>query len=357
MTAPLRLPQSDAAPAKPLLALSDIRKSYPTHDGGERVALHGVSLTIGAGETVAVIGLSGSGKSTLAELAAGLDAPCSGVVAFDGVDLAGPHGARARRAIATLGADPDLPQDRTVREIVADRREASAARSAASEIDRLFEMLDLGGDAEAYPRELSDGARRRAALARALAAEPRLLVLDEATSALDPEMEEKFLSSLARSSAELGVSMLLVTHDMTAVTALAPRVVVLDHGLVVEQGGTARLFARPEHAVTRRFAAAATGATLPSFLAGRLLDAPAPGGKALVRLAFEGPGAANPVLTNVARELGFDIGILAGSLGAAGGEPYGVLIVAAPSDEPYFTAVIERVEDAGLGVEVLGFIA
>ncbi|PZQ18162.1 MAG: hypothetical protein DI565_05530 [Ancylobacter novellus] len=356
MNAPLRLsPAPSVDAARPLVRFSDVRKTYRSRAGERRLALDGVSFDLAEGEILAVIGSSGSGKSTIAQLAAGLDAPCAGAVAFGGVDFEA-AGARARRSVAVLGADPDLPPERTVRQILCERYEASGACAEGGAVDRLIALLDLSADADREADELSDGGRRRAALGRALAGEPRLLILDEATSALDPAIVQVFLSALARVNAERRLSIIVISHDMTTVTALAPRVLVLDRGRIVESGPTARVFARPDHPVSRRFAAAATGATLPPFLAERLVETPRPNGKALVRLAFEGAAATRPVLTSVARDLGFDFGILAGSLGAAGGEPYGVLIVAAPSDEPYFTASVERLEDAGLGVEVLGFV-
>ncbi|WP_020179110.1 ATP-binding cassette domain-containing protein [Methylopila sp. M107] len=357
MTTNVRVARSSGI-AEPLLRIEDVRKSYPLRDGSERIALDGVSIEIAEGEILAVVGGAGSGKSTLGLLAAGLESPCSGRVTLDGRDYES-AGAKARRGVATLGADPDLPPGRTVREILAERHDPAGldADETRAAIDTLIDLLELGDDADRLAEELSDGERRRAALGRALAGNPRLLVLDEATSALDPEISATFLEALVRITRDTGLSALLMTHDMTAVTALARRVVVLDRGRVVEQGSTARVFSHPEHPTSRRFAAAATGATLPPFIAAKLQETPSPGGKALVRLAFEGPGATKPVLTSVARELGFDLGILAGSLGAAGGEPYGVLIVAAPSDEPYFTAAIERLEDAELGVEVLGFVS
>ncbi|MGA0532060.1 ATP-binding cassette domain-containing protein [Hansschlegelia sp. KR7-227] len=349
-------PASPLAPAESLLRLSDVHKTFTALTGETRVALDGVSIELRHGEILGLIGSSDSGKSTLGLLAAGLERPTAGQVALDGVDYEA-GGAKLRRAIAVLGPDPDLPPTRSVRDIVVERRDALGAAATPGALERLFELLDLEGDADRPACELSAGHRRRAALARALAGEPRLLILDEATSALDPEIAGTFLTALARLNAEARLTVLLITHDMTAVTALASRVAVLHQGRIVEEGPTARVFARPAHAVTRRFAAAATGATLPPFIAGKLSDTATPGGQALIRLAFEGPSATRPVLTYVARELGFDLGIVAGSLGAAGGAPYGVLIVAAPSDEPYFTAAVERLEDAELGVEVLGFIA
>ncbi|MBB3973779.1 ATP-binding cassette domain-containing protein [Hansschlegelia beijingensis] len=356
MNAPLRLAPTPIF-AEPLLRLQDLHMSYALRDGGERLALAGVSLDLPAGEVLALIGSCGSGKSTLAQLAAGLAAPTAGLVAFEGLDIAA-AGPRARRGIAILDASPDLPCGRTLRDIVAERRAVCAHGQAPGlELARLFELLDMEADLDRYPDELSEGGRRRAALARALAGNPRLLILDEVTAGLDPEVAGFFLTALTRVNAETGLTILLITHDMTAVTAIAPRVAVLDGGRLVEQGSTARVLARPEHPVTRRFAAAATGATLPPFLAEKLQDEPTPRGRALIRLAFEGVSATRPVLTSVARELGFDLGIVAGSLGAAGGEPYGVLIVAAPCDEPYFTAAVERLEDAELAVEVLGFVA
>lgn len=352
MNAPLRLARLPAL-AGSLLTFADVRKLYRGRDGREHVALDGVSLDIAEGEILAVIGMMGSGKSSLARLAAGVEAPSSGMIAIDGVELRVTAGVEPY-GVALLGADPELPAERTVREILAEGRAGVATPRHV--VDHLFELLDLGDDADRFPDELSDGARRRAALARALASSPRLLVLDEATSALDPEIAAQFLEALTRVNAETGVAILIVSHDMTAVTALASRVAVLDAGRIVEQGETARIFATSSHAVTRRFAAAATGATVPPFLASKIAATPTPRGRALLRVAFEGEAATRPVLTYVARELGFDLGIVAGSLGAAGGAPYGVLIVAAPSDEPYYTAAVERLEDAGLGVETLGFV-
>ncbi|RXF72137.1 ATP-binding cassette domain-containing protein, partial [Hansschlegelia zhihuaiae] len=347
MNAPLHAARPAALSARSLLSFDHVHKSFPTRDGAGRVALEDVTLELGEGEILAVVGFAGSGKSTTALLAAGLERPSAGHVLFAGADFE-TAGARVRRGIATLDADPDLPAHLTVREILAERHDPAAQTSDETQaaVDRLIDLLDLGEDADRPAGELSDGGRRRAALGRALASDPRLLVLDEATSALDPEMTATFLAALSRVNEETKLAMLLVTHDMTAVTALAPRVVVLDQGRIVDEGPTARVFARPAHPVSQRFAAAATGATLPPFIARQVGEDPVPGGRALIRLAFDGPAATRPVLTSVARELGFDFGILAGSLGAAGGEPYGVLIIAAPSDEPYFTAAVERLEDA-----------
>ena len=358
MTAPLRLsPAAVATEAAPLIRFSDVRKTYECRAGAGRLALDGVSFELAEGEILAVIGPSGAGKSTIAQLAAGLETPCGGSVAFGGADYEA-AGAKARRGVAVLGADPDLPEGRTVREILTERCEASAVHGlkTCGSVDRLIDLLGFSDDADRISDELSDGGRRRAALGRALAGAPRLLILDEATSALDPAIVETFLATLAQVNLETRISIIVISHDMGPVTTLAPRVIVLDRGKIVEEGPTARVFARPEHPVSRRFAAAATGATLPPFIARRLIEEPSPNGRALIRIAFEGEAATRPVLTSVARDLGFDFGIVAGSLGAAGGEPYGVLIVAAPSDEPYFTASVERLEDAGVGVEVLGFI-
>lgn len=355
MTLPLRS-APERTLANPLLRIAGISKSYPLRDGGERRALDDVALDVGHGEIVAVIGSTGSGKSTLAAIASGLEEPSAGIVELDGVDLHTAH-ARLRRTIAVLDAAPDLQPGKTVREIVLERHDATAHRPDCDKrIERLFDLLGVDEDADRYADELSDGARRRAALARALACEPRLLILDGATTSLAPEVANAFLATLARVNAETKLSILMITHEMTSVLALASRTVVLDEGRVVDENATARLFARPAHPVSRRFAAAATGATLPPFIANQLLEAPKPGGRALLRLGFEGKAATRPVLTSVARELGFDLGILAGSLGEAGGEPFGVLVVAAPADEPYFTASVERLEDAELSVEVLGFV-
>lgn len=348
MTAAL-LARTALLPAEPFVRLDGVRLSYAgTH--GEVVALDGVTLDVAAGEIVAVVGRSGSGKSALLRVVEGREAPSAGQV------YVGNGGGRPR--VGVVARHGSLAADKTLAESLAAPLIALEvpAEDVRDEVERALELAGLVSARDRRPASLSDGERRRAVFARALCAAPDLLLLDEPTAGLDPESAKVLLAAVARACAEGGATALLASHDMAAVAAVAQRVALLDAGRIVEEGPTAQVIARPAYPLTRAFAAAVSGAELPSFLVSKLEPTPRQGGKALLRLAFEGEAATRPVLTQVARELGFDLGIVAGSLGAIGGEPFGVLIVAAPSDEPYYTAAVERLEDAGLGVEALGFV-
>ncbi|GLK80266.1 methionine ABC transporter ATP-binding protein [Methylopila turkensis] len=341
-----------AAPVVPSAAvvrIKDVRLVYRAADGSDVSVLDGVNLEAARGEILAVIGRSGAGKSALLRLVEGRETPDSGAI-----ELAGES-----PTIGVVARHGGLDAKRTLGENLAVRLQAAGhdAATIAREVDHALDLADLASARGRHPAQLSDGERRRAVFARALCGAPDVLLLDEPTAGLDPESARTLLSAVARASKERGATVLLASHDMTAVAAIAHRVAMLDGGRIVEEGPTTQVVARPKRSVTRRFAAAVSGAALPAFLSEKLSQDPTPRGKALLRLAFEGPAATRPVLTEVARELGFDLGIVAGSLGQLGGQPFGVLIVAAPSDEPYFTAACERLEDAGLGVEKLGFVA
>ncbi|WP_020186037.1 ATP-binding cassette domain-containing protein [Methylopila sp. 73B] len=355
MNVPLRAAPLAAAPSPSVpsdhILFEDVRLTYRASDGVEIVALDGVSFSVPRGGVVAVIGPSGAGKSSLLRLAEGRERPTAGRV-----EIAASGGAAP--SVGVLAPHAALDPALTLAENLAAplRRAGRPEPEIAREIEQALHYAGLDAERNRRPGELATGERRRAALARALSGGRDVLLLDEPTSALDPDSAQELLAAVTRASEERGATVLLATHDMAAVTTLAGAVVVIDQGRVVETGRTSRIFSRPEHRVTRRFAAAAPGAALPPFLRGKLKTSPSPQGKALLRLGFEGPAATRPVLTHVARELGFDLGIVAGSMGALSGDPFGVLIVAAPSDEPYFTAAVERLEDNGLAVETLGFV-
>jgi peptide/nickel transport system ATP-binding protein len=231
--------------------------------GDVRHALRGVSLDVEAGETIAVIGESGSGKSTLARLLVGLDTPTSGQVAFDGRPVAGSdrslHWLRRDSGIVFQdpysSLDPRMPVARIVAEplralAIPGDREALVAAALA----------DVGlepGLAGRYPHELSGGQRQRVAIARAIIHRPRLLVGDEPLSALDVTVRAQILDLLRRLRDELGLTILLVSHDLGLVQHFADRVLVMRDGEVVEQGPTASVLADPRHPATRALLAAA----------------------------------------------------------------------------------------------------
>jgi D-methionine transport system ATP-binding protein len=181
-----------------------------------------------------------------------------------------------------------------------------------------------------------------------------VLLSDEATSALDPETTRSILDLLTKINVELGLTILLITHDMSVIRRVAHEVAVLDGGQIVERGKVFDVFTRPQHAVTRSFLAEETGRTLPPYVAERLRPAPIPGGQAVIRILFRGPHATDPILSRLSREAGTDLNILAGTVDEIAGQPYGTLVVGIAAGS--LTSALAYLAARGLEAEVIGHL-
>ena len=243
-----------------LVELRDVVKEFPGARRGDPVqrAVDGVDLRVEQGEIFAIIGYSGAGKSTLVRLVNALEPVTSGSVVVDGVDVT-TLSERALRelrlGIGMVFQQFNLMESRTVWGNLAFPLTV-AGRSRKEQQQRISELLHFVGLADkAHARvdELSGGQKQRVGIARALATNPRLLLADEATSALDPETTRDVLDLLAKVNRELGITILLITHEMDAVRRIAHRVAVMEKGRVVESGPVIDLFSDPQHPVTRRF--------------------------------------------------------------------------------------------------------
>ena len=237
----------------------NVSKVFKTKDR-EVTAVDDVTLTVEPGEILGVIGYSGAGKSTLVRLINGLDMPTSGELLLDGTDIVGMPERRLREIRRNVG-------------MIFQQFNLFSSRTAAGNIEyplklagvdkkererRVAELLDfvgLGERGENYPEQLSGGQKQRVGIARALATNPSLLLADEATSALDPETTQEVLSVLRRVNEELGITIVVITHEMDVVRAIADKVAVMEDGKVVEYGSVYDVFANPQTAVAQRFAA------------------------------------------------------------------------------------------------------
>jgi peptide/nickel transport system ATP-binding protein len=239
----------------PILDVRAITAAY-----GRKTVLEDVSLQVGPGETVAVVGESGSGKSTLARVITGLLPPQSGQILLDGKPLPGDFRKRRKqdlRAAQMIYQIPDtaLNPRQSVAQIIARPAQHFTGLSGGALQDRVRELLrlidlDPAVFANRLPSELSGGQKQRVGIARALAAEPRLIICDEVTSALDQLVAEGILQLLDRLQQELGISYLFITHDIATVRAMADRVVVMQHGRVVESGPREEIFSPPHDPYT-----------------------------------------------------------------------------------------------------------
>ncbi|WP_010218139.1 methionine ABC transporter ATP-binding protein [Sphingomonas sp. PAMC 26621] len=240
-----------------MIALIDIGKRF---DASATPALDGVSLSVARGEVFGVIGPSGAGKSTLIRLINALERPSAGRVEIDGIDIGTlpAAGLRAlRQRIGMIFQNFGLLSSRTVADNVAFPL-ALAGVPAAERKARVAELLDrvgLADHAAKYPAQLSGGQKQRVGIARALATGPDILLCDEATSALDPEATRSVLALLRQLNQELGLTIVLITHEMDVVRAVCDRVAVLEQGRVVESGRVDTVFAEARHAATQRMLA------------------------------------------------------------------------------------------------------
>ncbi|MEZ5666692.1 MAG: ATP-binding cassette domain-containing protein [Alphaproteobacteria bacterium] len=248
-----------------LLQVEGLARSFRTKDGGTIHAVNGVDLTLAAGETLGIVGESGCGKSTLARLILRLVAPGAGRVLFDGDDLArlSPAGLRARRRDMQIvfqdpfaSLDPRLTVGSIVAEPLAIHRIGTVAERRRT-VHGLLERVGLPADAAArYPHEFSGGQRQRIGIARAIALRPKLVIADEPVSALDVSIRAQILNLLQELKAELGLSYIFISHDLSVVEHVSDRVAVMYLGRIVEQATAEALYARPRHPYTRALIAA-----------------------------------------------------------------------------------------------------
>ena len=308
-----------------MIELVHLSKSFRSADAEIR-ALDDICLRIPDGEIFGIIGLSGAGKSTLVRCINLLERPDSGQVLLDGRDLAAMSAAelrRARKSMSMIFQGFHLLMQRTALENVCFPLELAgvkkdAARRRAKELLELVELPDKAG---AYPVQLSGGQKQRVAIARALASDPKVLLCDEATSALDPKTTRAILELLKKLNRELGVTVVIITHEMRVVEQICGSVAILDQGRVQETGPVSEVFSNPQSAAGRRL-------VLPEGEKIHILPA-----NRLVRLVFNGASAAEPIISTLAIEQGIRLNILSADTRSIGEKTFGNMVLGLPEDE------------------------
>lgn len=336
----------------PIISLRHVTKSYPTASpGGGRPAraVDAIDLDIRRGEIFGIIGASGAGKSTLVRLINLLERPDSGVITVNGRDsgtVAGTELLKLRREIGMVFQHFNLLSSKTVAENVAFPLRLAGVRETGVVAARVAELLGrvgLADHAAKYPRQLSGGQKQRVGIARALACRPPILLCDEATSALDPETTRSVLALLRELNRELGLTIVLITHEMDVVRQICHRVAVLDAGRVVEAGAVEEVFLHPRHPATHALVRAASGEDIAHD---RLA-----GAGHVVRLTFFGAATHSPILSHLAREQGVAFAILGGQIGTIRGEPFAQLDLAFSGGDQ--RAALARLDAAGIAVDTL----
>lgn len=361
--APLTVaPLTVEAPA-PIIRFAGVSRNFAGTSGGADVAaLSDVSLEVRRGEVLGIIGRSGAGKSTLIRCINGLERPQAGRIHVDEVEVTGLGNEGLiplRRRIGMIFQHFNLLSSRTVFGNVALPLELAGMKRAeiAARVARLLDLVGLADKRDAYPAKLSGGQKQRVGIARALATEPAILLCDEATSALDPETTRQILALLGDINRKLGLTIVLITHEMSVIRDLCDRVVVLESGRIVEAGAVVDVFVAPRSAVTRSLLQEVLP-QLPPDIAARLTPAPAPGSQALLRLTFAGTGADQPVIAELARRLDVAASVVQGTVDHIKGVPFGVLILALPAIAPVpLEKIVAFLQSRTSAVEVLGHVA
>ncbi|NLH83385.1 MAG: methionine ABC transporter ATP-binding protein [Phyllobacteriaceae bacterium] len=346
-----------------MVRLAGVTRIYPKTASSPLVtALADVDLEVAVGEIYGVIGRSGAGKSTLIRTVNGLERPTSGTVTVDGVEITSldaPRLRAERRKIGMIFQHFNLVSSRTVFDNVALPLEFAGADRAtiAATVDPLLDLVGLADKRARYPVELSGGQKQRVGIARALATRPKVLLSDEATSALDPETTRSILALLSRVNRELGVTILLITHEMEVVKEICDRVGVIDAGRIIEEGTTYDVVTRPKTETARSFLGTLTGRALPPGLAERLLTSRDGAKRAVLRLLFTGNLAEEPTIARLSRRFGTDVAILQAQVDEIAGRPFGSITVALDAAHADDAALDAFLAEAGVAVERIGHVA
>ena len=311
--------------SEPIIRIEGLCKTFGAGDGAVD-ALRDIDLTIEKGDIFGIIGLSGAGKSTLVRCMNLLEKPTTGRVIVNGKDLmAMPERElrRERQKISMIFQSFNLLMQRTSLENICFPMELAGVKKdeARRKAQELLKIVDLPDKADAYPVQLSGGQKQRIAIARALASDPQVLLCDEATSALDPKTTRSILDLLKKLNVELGVTVVVITHEMRVVEQICNRVAILDGGEIQETGDVADVFSNPRTEAGRRL-------VLPDGEKIHVLPA-----NRLVRLVFNGMAADEPIISTLAIEQGIRLNILSADTRSIGEKTFGNMVLGLPEDE------------------------
>ena len=317
-------------------AIIELKSLYKTFGSGENQvnALKNVSVSVEKGDIFGIIGLSGAGKSTLVRCINLLERPDRGSVLFDGQDLMElkEKELRAqRRKISMIFQSFNLLEQRTALDNICFPMELTGVpkKQARAKARELLEIVGLPDKAESYPVQLSGGQKQRIAIARALASDPEVLLCDEATSALDPKTTGQILSLLQKINRERGITVIIITHQMSVIEQICNRVAILDSGEVAEIGTVESVFSNPKSKAGRRLVSPAVAEPALTW------DIP------VARIAFNGAASEEPVFARLIQKTGASLSILGAATRNVDGKAFGTMLVSLPQDESKKREVLE----------------
>ena len=344
-----------------MIKLNNITKIFTLPDK-KLTALDNVSLHVPKGQICGVIGASGAGKSTLIRCVNLLERPTHGAVLIDDVDLTQLSDAelvKTRRQIGMIFQHFNLLTSRTVFENVALPLELENKSKAEiqEKTTALLALVGLSDKHNVYPANLSGGQKQRVAIARALASDPKVLLCDEATSALDPATTQSILKLLKEINRTLGITILLITHEMEVVKRICDQVAVIDKGRLIEQGTVSEIFSNPKTELAQEFIRSTFHITLPEEYLENLSDTPKHAKSyPIIKFEFTGRSVDAPLLSQASKKFGVELSILTSQIDYAGGIKFGFTIAEVEGDEDAITQAKVYLMENNVRVEVLGYV-
>ncbi|HBO37115.1 MAG TPA: D-methionine ABC transporter, ATP-binding protein [Pasteurellaceae bacterium] len=344
-----------------MIKLNNISKIFDI-SGKKLTALENVSLEVAKGQICGVIGASGAGKSTLVRCVNLLEKPTSGSVIVDGKDLTQlteNELIHERRNIGMIFQHFNLLSSRTVFGNIALplELEKTPKHEISQKVNGLLELVGLSDKKDVYPANLSGGQKQRVAIARALASDPKVLLCDEATSALDPGTTQSILKLLKEINRTLGITILLITHEMDVVKRICDQVAVIDKGQLIEQGSVSDIFSNPKTELAQEFIRSTFHLNLPEEYLEQLSDTPTHTKSwPIIRFEFTGRSVDAPLLSQASRKFDVLLNILMSQIDYAGGVKFGYTIAEVEGDEDAITQTKIYLMENNVRVEVLGYV-
>ncbi|WP_044010534.1 methionine ABC transporter ATP-binding protein [Paucilactobacillus wasatchensis] len=340
-----------------MIRFDHVSKEFEKNDKQELQVLKDVNLTINEGSIFGIIGYSGAGKSTLIRCINGIEKPTTGDVYFrDTVinNIPNKQLRERRKEIGMIFQQFNLMPSRTVFENVAlpIKYSGLAKDEIKAKVNQLLELVGLPDKLDVYPSTLSGGQKQRVAIARALVNDPQILLCDEATSALDPQTTADILKLLKRLNDELGITIVVVTHEMQVIEDLCEYVAVLDTGKIVEQGDVYSMFADPQQELTRKFISTTSKLNLPDEVLDsdllHLVD-----NQLLIKITYVNTEAIEPLISHISRQFEVDANIIVGDIKILQQKPLGGLVIILDGTKANIEATVQYINDQNIRLEVL----
>ena len=341
-----------------MISLKNVSKTF--EDNKKEVhAVNDVSLEIESGDIFGIIGFSGAGKSTLVRCINLLERPSAGSVEIDGTDitkLSARELRLQRRKIGMIFQHFNLMPSRTIFDNVAYPLRGSGLSKSQiqAKVRELLRLTEIADKETAYPAQLSGGQKQRAAIARALANDPSILLCDEATSALDPQTTKSILKLLKSLNESLGITVVIITHEMAVVKEICNRVAVMDHGRVIESGETFKIFSSPKEPLTRSFIATTSNlGKIDTLISEKDPIVSLNEGELIVRMSFTENSVSEPLISEISRLFDLRLNIIFADVEIVGDSPLGGTVAIINGEREKITDAVKYLIDRNVQVEVL----